>query len=67
MLRGAVAALQHVGADAHDALVHHAESARSSGAEIENAAAIEWAAIVDRDDDAAAGLWVRDANTCPKR
>jgi len=67
MLRGASDALQHVGADAHDALVHHAESARSSGAEIENAAAIVWVAIVDRDDDAAPGLWVGDANTSAER
>ena len=67
MLPGAIDALQHVGADASDALVHHPEGARGSGAEIENAAAIEWAPIVYCDDDAAASLHVGDAKTCAKR
>lgn len=67
MLLGAVDALQHVGADVSDARTNHAEGARGSGAEIENAAAIEWAAIVYCDDDAAASLHVRDAKTCAKR
>jgi hypothetical protein len=63
----AVSVLQHVGADASDSLVHHAEGAGGLGAEIENAAAIERAAIVDCYDDAAAGFQVRDANMGPKR
>lgn len=64
---GAVDALQHIGAHVNDAPVNHTEGARGSGAEIENAAAIEWAAIIDCYDDAAAGLRVCDANTRPER
>jgi hypothetical protein len=61
------AALKHISADVSDARTNHAEGARGSDAEIENAAAIEWAAIVYRDDDAATSPHVRDAKTCAKR
>ena len=53
-MRGAVDALQHVGAHVSDALVNHTEGACGFSAEIENAAAIEWAAIVYCHNDAAA-------------
>jgi hypothetical protein len=60
-------ALKHVGAHINNASVDHAEGARGSGAKVEHATAIEWAAIVYCYDDAAAGLLVRDADPRPER
>jgi hypothetical protein len=57
---------QDVCANADNASVNHTESACSSCAEIENAAAIEWAAIVYRYDNAAAGSQVGDAKARSK-
>ena len=49
-------AAEFLGADVDDTAIDHPERACRSGAEIEDAAAVERAAIGDDDDDAAAGF-----------
>jgi hypothetical protein len=58
--------LQDVGPNLDYATINHSESARGFCAEIENAAAIEWAPIVYRDRNASAGLQVRHPHLSTK-
>jgi hypothetical protein len=61
-----ILARQNLGAHGDDTPVDHAERARRSGAEIEDAAAVKWAAIGDGHDDATPGFHIGDADARAK-